>query len=353
NCLNIIVYLRLGLRDSISVCFFLLSCSDLICVTFMIPADYLYLFTTLLPTSWRVDGYTISLLIVYYYAPFYDVSQAITTFIAVQRCWCVALPLRFRRTFTRSRTVVATSLTCVACLALYAPVYASIGLQGAGGLDKNETFFIFWTSPDWTRVFSARCTTALVLTTVCQVTVLVCLAVLTSSLRASSNFRSSMQNLSVPIQIAATKNLKNFPKQILKITHSTQPYLETEIPVAPFHTQIQIQRSELPQKESETVTSGFRSRKNTSRNEVQLVKSTSLVSFIFALCNTPKLLIFYASLCEPEFNMHRRYENTFYVANTIRFTCEALNAASNIFVYLKCNKRFKTTLVSSFCLGRE
>ncbi|CAL1535219.1 unnamed protein product, partial [Lymnaea stagnalis] len=191
NAINIAVFVRHGLRDSISISFFALSISDLVASLLLVPQSFLLLFSESLPTTSYVDGMSITLLLAYYYAFFYDVSQIDTTFIAVLRCWCVALPFRFKDTFTRGKTTAMISVLSLACLSLHMPQLCTQGLRGNKDPVHNLTRLIYWTSSNRDVIYSVRNTSGLVLTTLCQIVVCFCLVVLASNLRASLQFRNS------------------------------------------------------------------------------------------------------------------------------------------------------------------
>ncbi|KAH9491724.1 hypothetical protein Btru_030016 [Bulinus truncatus] len=313
---NVFVFLRLGLKDSILLCFFILSCVDLAGLVLMIPSSFFIVFPESVPGSWRVRGDTLGLMLVYYYTLFYDVSQVITTFTAVQKCCCVALPLRFKNTFTRFRTFVVVCLLTSACTVMYLPMLATQSLMETYDSIRNKTVLTFWISPIRFQVTAARGVCSVVLTTACQLTTVICLIVLASSLRKSSAFRSSAM-------LPSRQPVIGIADQLFS---SSKFQIESAIPSV---TNIALQ----PEREK---------RKHViSRKELQVVKSTTFISILFVLCNTPKLLIHYAVLIEPEFNMFRRYENIFALANDSRFCAEALNAALSMFVYVKCNRKYR------------
>ncbi|CAL1539334.1 unnamed protein product, partial [Lymnaea stagnalis] len=330
NLINIVVFLRLGLKDGLSVSFFMVSCADLTCILIMIPSDFIYIFAKQVTEKWRVDGEALGLILAYYYAFFYDLSQIITTFIAVQKCCCVALPMRFRNTFTRARTFGMLFALLLAYFFMYLPIMVSQGLRESTDRFKNSTVLVFWASDLWNQIYSARSTIAIILTSACHVTVTVCLCILVSSLNASSRFRKSVSRAASGLIISGPS---------LPILGIPQQHSHSKISPR-FNSLKSLTESPTPKTEFENT------KKNTSRKELQTVKSTTLVSVLFILCNTPKLLIFYAVLCEPEFNLAHRFSYTYLTANTFRFTVEAWNASCNMFVYLKFNRRFRASLRS-------
>ncbi|CAL1539354.1 unnamed protein product, partial [Lymnaea stagnalis] len=344
NVFNIIIFLKIGLKDSISVCFFAISGADLICVMFLISAECSLLLSKFMFQLWRVEGDTLSLLIMFYYGPVYDISQGITTFLALQKCWCVASPFRFKNIFTKTRTAFAVAGICMVGFSLCVPIFASQGLQETFDPASNATVFKLTTSQNRAHVMSFRSTMALVTTTTCQATVSVCLVILASSLRASSKFRNATHN--GHLEIGYTKTAMTKGKRI------SNEILQT------FVNQIHSVSSDgrTINNRNQSITPGRNKktyitpppRTNVHRKELKAIKSTAIVSVIFLVCTTPKLLFFYAMLCEPEFNLLRRYENTYFIANTIRYTFEAFNISCNVFVYLAFNRRFRAAMKEMF-----
>ncbi|CAL1539347.1 unnamed protein product, partial [Lymnaea stagnalis] len=188
NFINIIVYLKLGLKDSISICFFVLSCTDLACVLLHVFANAPTSLSGHFLERWNTDGGKVSFVIAAYYGPFYDISQGITTFIAVQKCWCVALPC-FKNTFTRTRTVCIVSCISLALFSLHMPILTTQGLAGMFDPVRNRTIQQLWMLEISGKLYSAVGLISLVFTNTCQMIVIFCLIVLASSLRASSKFR--------------------------------------------------------------------------------------------------------------------------------------------------------------------
>ncbi|CAL1539331.1 unnamed protein product, partial [Lymnaea stagnalis] len=338
NLVTVSVFARMGLKDSISLSFFLLSCSDLVCVLFMIPADCFVLFSKSVPQSWRVDGETLATLLMFYYPMFFDVSQLITTLVAVQRCWCVALPLGFKGTFTRRKTTGLVLGIVIVSIGQYVPVLVSQGLREGQDVSKNRTVLIFWTSEIRSQVYYGRGLFALVMTTTCQLTVIACLVILAASLRASAKFRKSLLN--GPKGHSLTYNRA-------EVTNTTE-LSKTSANRPNSVGTIKQDLKNVDEISGENTQSFAPSRMNASRKEVQAVKSTTFVSIIFILCNTPRLLMYYIVVCVPEFNLQRRYEQSYVVGNSFRFFFEAINASFNMFVYLTFNRRFRLTLKACF-----
>ncbi|CAL1546623.1 unnamed protein product, partial [Lymnaea stagnalis] len=321
NTASIVIFLRLGVKDSISVCFFLLSCSDLGGLLFVVPA---IVFSSYVPTypaeSWWVDTSSVGLILIFYYLILFDTSQLITTFIAVQRCCCVVMPFTFKNTFTRSRALVTAAFIFAYCVATYTPLLAHQGLRPVFDAATNSTVLTFWASEDRQGYMSlVDKMSGMCLTTICQATIILCLLILAGSLRTSSRFRKSMTSSSSEIS-----ERKTF-KKVNRVS-GTQSAATT--------------------KKNRDVTKNV----SGSRREIQAVQSATFVSVLFVLCNTPKVVLAYAFIVEPELGLYGRYQNIYYVVNILRNTVEYINVSLNILVYLRFNTRYRQSFFS--CLYR-
>ncbi|KAK0062315.1 G-protein coupled receptor C02B8.5 [Biomphalaria pfeifferi] len=291
NLINIVVFLKMRLVDSITLCFFFLSCSDLLSLLFLFALRFT---TDFMPEDVRMDGLTIAYVIVFYYLMLYDVSQMLTSYIALQKCCCVALPFTFKSTFTRLRSSLVAACVAVSAIVMYLPIFTAQGIQVIS--DNATTRLTLWTTSSRSDVILAINFWGLLLPSVCQILVVASLIILASSLRSSSHFHKSIS-----------------------------------------------------QKGDDKVAPERRATKG--GKETQAVYVTSFVALIYVLCNTPRLMISYASLIEPEFNLFQLYTEIYIALNIFRNTIEAINTSLNIFVFLKFNRKYRRTFfVLSWCL---
>ncbi|CAL1539345.1 unnamed protein product, partial [Lymnaea stagnalis] len=343
NLINIIVYLKLGLKDSISICFLVLSCTDLVCVLLSLLTSSQLNVLKYVKETLNIDTGSFSFVIRSYYSPFYDISQGITTFIAVQKCWCVALPFRFKNTFTRTRTAIILSGLTLAMFFMHMPILTTQGLAAMFDPVNNRTIQQLWILEISGTLYSAVGLISLVFTNTCQMTVIFCLLVLASKLRASSKFRRATNIASTDQMSSDAKSQKNkFTDQPLK----TQ--------VTPDKMSSNKQSKDIPRKNAERGRPWTTSHedippaplhvKTNSRKELMAIKSTTFVSVLFVFFNTFKLLNYYALICISEYSISGRYRNTYWVTNALRFTLEILHCSCNMFVYLKFNTRYRSTL---------
>ncbi|CAL1539335.1 unnamed protein product, partial [Lymnaea stagnalis] len=335
NLTNIIIYLKLGLKDSISICFFVLSCTDLVCIMILIVSDTVLMLAEMFRERWRVDGEDLCWFTMYYYGAVYDVSQGITTFIAVQKCWCVALPFRFKDTFTTTRTFAILTGICLAIFSIHMPILASQDIVEMVDPVRNRTLFKLWTSGIRAQAYSAVGLISLVFTTTCQVTVVFCLVVLASGLRASSKFRNSSTSANPEQTSLELKNRK------IKSNGKPSKNGSKSDKLGSRNQNANVQHDAINSPKNAKISSAPGPVNNTSRKELQALQSATFVSVLFVVCNTFKLLNYYVILCLPDFSPFGRYVNIYQLANDYRFTVEAVHMASNVLVYLKFNTRFR------------
>ena len=116
NTINVVTFVKVGVKDSVTTLLLTLSISDAIYLTLMIPT-VMYWQVLDTPTT-RVGHY-----LCYWRAmTFYDYSSHISVFLGVTRCACVVKPLHFKSVFTKSRTVIAVILLFCVNVLLHLPV---------------------------------------------------------------------------------------------------------------------------------------------------------------------------------------------------------------------------------------
>ena len=138
NIVNIIVFFKVGVKDSDSILLLTLSMSD-----FM----FLCLFTpTILRTGFsRFGTYQLNILTVIHYpvfwptSTFYSYSVLISVFLGVTRCACVAMPLRFKSVFTVKRTVAALLILFCIDVLLHLPMLTVFRLGWVQDPSTNTT----------------------------------------------------------------------------------------------------------------------------------------------------------------------------------------------------------------------
>lgn len=123
NSLNMAVFIKIGLKDSMSVGLFALSFTDLAVVATTLARNicdalkYLYQESPvdLHSISYQAFGWTRTCTFL--------ISCWITALLSVERCFCVVSPFRVRQLFTRTRCTVVIATIYVVHAGVYLPVY--------------------------------------------------------------------------------------------------------------------------------------------------------------------------------------------------------------------------------------
>ncbi|CAG5124030.1 unnamed protein product [Candidula unifasciata] len=303
NVINIKTFIAMGLKDSVTVSFLALSVFDMTYVVtvfcFSISSAF-SLVETAYYKHFPIQPYGIYIFLASIAILVNVPNTLTTTFLAVARCMCVAKPLHFKHLFTVKRTVVIMTGFAILAIAIYTPVLANMGMVERLDTKFNISRPMLWLSPYRDSVKNIVFTLLqMVLPVVTEVIVLACLAIMANRLRAASKFRQASH---IPLYVTNVVNAK------AKI-------------------------------ESNQDTSG-----KFSGKDIRVVKQVALISLVYIICNTPKILTGAGDLIEPEFRLGKRYSYLVLCLNYVRMHFEIFNASINTFVYFAYNTKFRATL---------
>ncbi|GFS10832.1 chemosensory receptor C [Elysia marginata] len=138
NTVNITVFLRAGVKDSVTTLLLALSISDGLFLTLFTPSTVRSAFSRFGLTSSR----ELSIVHYLFFWPaftFYDLSLYISVFLGVTKCSCVAMPLRFKTVFTTKRTVLALCALFCASVLLHLPMLTQFRLGWVKDPKTNTT----------------------------------------------------------------------------------------------------------------------------------------------------------------------------------------------------------------------
>lgn len=316
NAITMYTFIRLGLADSVVIGFFALAISDMLC---LMVALYSWLCNTLefFSKDWSVDMGALFFLGVWYFQMSFDISMLTTTFTAVQKCSCVALPFQFRSVFTRTRTVIVITIIWFFCIGLCAPVLFSQGLQNKVLSDSNSSKYVIWFSEHRPALIAAN----------------------------DLINRVILQNVSEVIAIACTLILSKCLVNQLKFRHqASHPHVSGDLrPSSRSCAAVSPESDNTKEKSDGSLIST-----RISSKELQVIKSVTLVSVIFILGNCPRIALSAARLIVPELDAFRRYQNIHYILHSLRRIIEVSSAGLNFLIYYNFNSRFRETVLSSF-----
>lgn len=169
NVINIFVFVKMGLRDTINISLACLSVSDLCMLTLSVLVSVSY-YPVLQTSGFVAPKWP------YFY--FKRISRWIMAYITCERCLCIVLPLRVRRIITPTRTflVIVVIILVVSVVALPAYIPASAKLNSS----TNTT----------TSAESATGRVSMAMTILTFTWFLSCTAILVYSLKKTSKWRT-------------------------------------------------------------------------------------------------------------------------------------------------------------------
>ncbi|XP_005099259.1 uncharacterized protein LOC101858272 [Aplysia californica] len=301
NIINTVVFVRIGMKDSVNVSFLALSISDLLYLSFnmicLIPSTLTF---SGRPTKWLQSPYTLNSYIVWYAILFYDLSILITTYVAITRCCCVTLALKFRSFFTVSRTYTVLGVLSVVCLAFHIPMIASQNLQWQTDKKANTTKLTLVRSDAFPDVqYFHDITNRNVVPYTCLAINITCLAALTLTLQSATQIRNKMA-------ISASTD-GNAGKRDSKL----------------------------------------------STKDIQVVKAVSLVAAMFVYCSLLTTIKALVRRAIPDYDSRGQYRNLFQLTTGVVTIFTYLNATVNITVYYHFNTKYRQSLIEIFCKGKK
>ncbi|GFR95099.1 peptide receptor GPCR [Elysia marginata] len=291
NAINIVVFLKAGAKDNVTVLLLSLAVSDLVFLILISPHTCTLMIMGLAPAyTWTFDKripYTL-----FYWPSFtaYDVSSFISVSLGLIRCACVAMPLKFKLVFTKSRTVKWVVFLVVLAVSLRSPVlsYVRFSWRTDPMTNKTVAYLKYVNMIPMLRVNDIL-NRGLVIY-LCYGTMVACVAVLTFKL----------------YQAAKTR------RDCLKTSQTSD-------------------------------------QQGLSSKDLQVVKSVVLVCTIFVLFQIPGLLTSTVRLVNPEFSEGGRFVFVFGMISQVNLSCTCLNASVNIFVYYNYNSKYRAVFRSLMC----
>ena len=140
NIVNIIVFVKSGAKDNVGVLLISLAVSDLTFLILITPSMCGFvIFAFFRSHSWPFDHQFISYL--FYWPAFtaFDLSTYISVSLGVMRCACVAMPLKFKLVFTKSKTIIWVIFLVVLTVSLRIPVLSILRISWKTDLSTNKS----------------------------------------------------------------------------------------------------------------------------------------------------------------------------------------------------------------------
>lgn len=294
NFLTVFIFIKLGLKDGVTVSLCLLSIFDLIFYLFNL-LTLILLLVKKLTGSWSVDPLTIVLFLVPYHRMFYDLANLITCYIAVARCCCVVMPLQFKHTFSKYKTWGIISAIFLFFCAEYFPLFVTQRLseQFYPNLNQTKIEIVYSANRDNLVKILMDILNRNVLLVLTFLVCLVCLLIITHGLQKASMFRNSVKT-----------------------------------------------GVESSQKTKTNKHGGL------SSSDLQVIKGISVVLLVSTTCNLPVILTSLSRLLVPDLSVGKRYSNTYFLVTNISNFILAVSGSCYWLVYYKFNSRYRRTLLA-------
>ena len=299
NTLNIVTFIKAGVKDSVTTLLLTISVSDAIFLCLFVPVAVRNGFSWLGINRNRVLN-EMFLILSWPAFTMYDFSAYTTIFLGVTRCACVAMPLRFKSVFTTKRTVISVIVLFCIDVLLHIPVLSILALKWKTDAQRNITYLsVGFVGNRFDRAFKQSLNDIInknTLQAVAFITIITCAALLSFKLYESSKVRSK--------------------------------------PVG-----------EVGSGEANPNTSHHLSPK-----DVRVVQSAILVCSIYIMAQLPSLLYTLLRNTVPEFSDRGRFVHLVGICFKTTYVCYLLNASVNIFVYYNYNSRYRSVFRSLFKL---
>lgn len=169
---------------------FALGFSDFLCCFTVLAFSSLYISNVLNNFS-IIEPLALNVVMGYAAALFYDISQDVTAFISLQRCLCVALPIRFKDLFTLRRSMGIMLWFYVLTTVAYTPHFRTCGLYLRLDASRNLSIPALWQTDDrGESIFWLNYILHIGVDTFYQLVVVVSAAVMITGLEKSSKFHN-------------------------------------------------------------------------------------------------------------------------------------------------------------------
>ncbi|GFS03867.1 chemosensory receptor C [Elysia marginata] len=330
NILNIVVFVKTGVRDNVAVSFLALSTSDLLYLVLLSPhiiVTFLVHFVQYrlgISIHWLIDPKILRFPFYWYAFTFYEISILINVYISVVRCACVAIPFKVKNTFTARRAVVAFVVFFILIFFSRLPMFMKKRIIGEIDPVSNRSRVVYKELEDGGLAEKLNdIINRNIVNWVSFVIIITCLIVLIAKLKASARFRCAISgtNPLTPQAVRETDKHDNFQTTfeqnqtlcfesnvsgaqdvISSLAQSTNKQMTTQ-----HRTQIpkqgsSLQKAHTTHRKENPPTVNRGQRQMLSSREAQVIRSVILVAVVFITCQVPLMAYSLARRFESQFN---------------------------------------------------
>ncbi|GFN85183.1 chemosensory receptor c [Plakobranchus ocellatus] len=326
NAFNISIFCKIGVTDSITVCFLYLAVCDFCSVVLTTLMGFFQIsFLFGFPGSENFRTYSFNVAAVY--ALPMSLAAAATTYIALQRGLSVACPFLIRNIFTRKRSIIVLttlSLILFGCWLPRATTYRNIYVPGP--TTNSSQILVVHFLGVWKHLDSFyNIFVQIFLLFVQYIIMSICAVAIAVGMRASMKLKSTSTQAGNVSRRNRFDSQKSENKRHVKKMQNN--FMD-------FRNQ--------PTKES------LKMSVQKKTKEMQVVKQAFIVVLLNVICTTPAIPALIYNVMEPKFQARSDYQNIFFVALGFVRLCESANAFFNFFIYLNFNTKFRNCFISIF-----
>ncbi|GFN74229.1 chemosensory receptor c [Plakobranchus ocellatus] len=289
NAVNVFIFCKIGVTDSITVCFLHLAVCDFCTMVAQSVGAYFTLFFILnVPGSENFSTYTFATATTY--SLFLDVASATITYIALQRGLCVAWPFLARHAFTRNRSLLVLITITVILVGSGMPRAVNYRFTEIPDPTSNSSQIMIVHFSDiydhldafyliFVKIFMGF--TQYIIMSVCAVAIFIGM---TSSMRLKSTSSSAGSDSQANQEsVEKSENAEGNDKK----TDENPKVINSET-----------------KKEKD---------KKAPQKELLVIKQALTVVLLQIFCTTPGIIVFLYSMFEPRFQIGTEYHNLFFV----------------------------------------
>ncbi|CAG5132616.1 unnamed protein product [Candidula unifasciata] len=310
NIINIIVYWRLGISESVNASFISLAVWTLISCCLSCLSEIIQAVDKFAPLA---DVNLLSLQYVYLgntKAFFYVMMTFVTVYLSAERCICIIFPLKVKEIFTSRRVIIANTVVVLFGISCFTPAWATQGVQWTFDVGTNRTRLDIWVSDNRRDVelFVDACN-GMALPVLAQILILVCTGFMLQGISDSTKFRQRY-----------TK--KETPRRGLNSREDVCP--------AEIKANI-IKRT--------TIMSG---------KDLKLTKIVVLLAMIFFVCNLPVFISSFLRALITEIRVNKQHNKLHALLYSLVLEFGVINCTVNILVYYNVSSRYRHEFLMLF-----
>ncbi|KAH9514525.1 hypothetical protein Btru_025579 [Bulinus truncatus] len=294
NIINITVFFKQGLTDSVNISLLGLALSDLgshlTLVWMSICFNPLFRYSNISFESIDVQYLSAG----WPHVCFARITSWITAFITFERCLCIALPLKVKQIINPRRTVIVVVVIFLVMLVSVMPVYYAIYIGPSYHASRNMSLAGLLYARGGPAVENVSFSITVFAQLSSFVLVILCTAVLIVNMVEKSRWRRSV----TAVAVASSESMSGRDKRV--------------------------------------------------------VKMVLFLSCIFIACFMPSAVNLILMLrFSPDYSIVGPYQNSFQVSWSILNTLEATNSTVSIIVYYNMSTRFRLVFREIFCRGKS